>query len=465
MARKKKSVANPARGFATTSVASKPKPERSTEPDVKTPKKEVQAPAVAVSTSVAPTEASAPAKAAAPTPEELEAQLERDELQLLAEKHAAKVRRDSRRQVTRFQTDQRVLRPQSEPLTVSEWLPGDIIDKIIALAHIESNDSNRRQGQHPLLKVLSEEEAMSKLWALELTLRDMGFSVDHIEAVLQYICANAADIDTSAGIWGFQEALEWLALNLNEEHAFSFEETKTRHPLSGSAPTSRPPSPGLQSETATNGPKSESPSPAVATAAMHPGSDSGSGEPEISDLESDIEPDEIVPTYLKIKARLFDIDPDAVDASVGKPRKKPKGPGPTKKVESPAVRKLRSQLQQLQSDALFNQDEADALWPARRNQIAQAKAADKRVQSASDDKTDPSPPPRDDDTSSKIQEAGTSNDDDEVGMLGDMFAAAPDEVLVLPTAEAAADNIIVKDFGKQTGVSPKRILEEAIRAR
>nr|GFD56608.1 hypothetical protein [Tanacetum cinerariifolium] len=47
------------------------------------------------------------------TPEELEAQLERDELQLLVEKHAAKVRRESRRQVTKFETDRRVLRAQS----------------------------------------------------------------------------------------------------------------------------------------------------------------------------------------------------------------------------------------------------------------------------------------------------------------------------------------------------------------
>jgi ATP-dependent RNA helicase DHX29 len=245
MAKKKKPAGNPARGFATTSVASKPKIEKS-----------------AVDSAAAKESAPAPSKdgptvaqAAAPvankeefvkqevtqTPEELEAQLERDELQFLVEKHAAKVRRESRRQVTKFETDRRVLRAQSHHMTVHDWLPSEILDTIVSLAQTESNDSNRRQGQQQsLLKVMSEEDAMSKLWTLSLTLRDLGFSHEQIEPVLRWLCADAGGIDTTSTVWGLQEALEWLALDQCEGHSFSYEDTKPKQPAISTPDVSQP---------------------------------------------------------------------------------------------------------------------------------------------------------------------------------------------------------------------------------
>jgi ATP-dependent RNA helicase DHX29 len=473
MAKKKKPAANPARGFATTSIASKPKPERVIESEIKTPKKEVSRPVA--STPQATIESQTPVKATPQTPEELEAQLERDELQLLVEKYAAKVRRDSRRQVSRFQTDQRVLRPQSQALTVQDWLTKDIFDRIITLAHAESNDSNRRQVQQPLLKVLSEEEALSRLWSLELTLRDMGFSEDHIQPVLQYICANTASIDATAGVWGFQEALEWLALNQNEKLSFSYEEPKAKQQLPESPQSSRPPTPDVDSKALANDANSGSIPKQATPGTTPPGSaapDTENSDVAISDLDSDIEPDEVVPTYLKIKGRLFEIDPDALDANAGKSRKKSKARGPVDKAEPPAVRKLRSQLQQLESDALFNQEEADALWPAKRNQIAQAKAAGKRSEAqepiAPMEESSPSAPAKNsaESTAAPGPEADMADDEDDDGMLGGMFAAVPDEPIAGPTnGDVGSDDVTVKDFGKQTGMSPRRILEEAVRAR
>jgi ATP-dependent RNA helicase DHX29 len=71
---------------------------------------------------------------------------------------------------------------------------------------------------------LTEEDAMSKLWTLDLTLQELGFSSHHIQPVLIWLCANAAAVDSSASIWGLQEAIEWLALNHTEGHTFSYEE-------------------------------------------------------------------------------------------------------------------------------------------------------------------------------------------------------------------------------------------------
>ncbi|KAK1918894.1 hypothetical protein P3342_001023 [Pyrenophora teres f. teres] len=227
MAKKKKPAGNPARGFATTSIASKPKPEKAAA-DVpvkqvaQTPLKEgTAAPELAPQ----PSEKTiAPKEQVAPTPEELEAQLERDELQLLVEKHAAKVRREVTRHVSKFQTDRRLLRGQSHSMTVHDWLPNEILDSIILLAQAESNDSNRRQGHQSLLKTLTEEDAMSKLWTLDLALRELGFSQDQIQPVLRWLCANAASVDASSGVWGLQDALEWLALDQCEDHTFSYDE-------------------------------------------------------------------------------------------------------------------------------------------------------------------------------------------------------------------------------------------------
>jgi len=242
MAKKKKPAGNPARGFATTSVASKPKPDK-TVADV--PAKQVaEAPlkegAAAPEPAPQPSEKTVALKEeVAPTPEELEAQLERDELQLLVEKHAAKVRREAARHVSKFQTDRRLLRGQSHSMTVHDWLPNEILDGIILLAQAESNDSNRRQAHQSLLKTLSEEEAISKLWILDLTLRELGFSQDHIQPVLRWLCANAASVDASSGVWGLQDALEWLALDQCEDHSFSYEELRPKRSTVDTPDTSR----------------------------------------------------------------------------------------------------------------------------------------------------------------------------------------------------------------------------------
>jgi len=238
--KKKKPSGNPARGFATTSIASKPKQENpaATKEDATLPNEEDQPDLHPTSKPPANTEPTL--QKAEPTPEELEAQLEHDELQLLVEKHAPKVRRESRRHTLKFQTDRRVLRAAAEPLTTHEWLSNDVMEAIIGLAQTESNDSNRRQGQQSLVKILSEEDALFKLWMLDLTLREMSFTHNQIEPVLRWLCANAATIDASATVWGLQEALEWLALHNSQDHTFSYDEIRTARPAASTPSTSRP---------------------------------------------------------------------------------------------------------------------------------------------------------------------------------------------------------------------------------
>ncbi|KAF1940727.1 P-loop containing nucleoside triphosphate hydrolase protein [Clathrospora elynae] len=487
MAKKKKTAANPARGFATTSVASKPKPENII---ADAPIKEA-APAPSKESAATPEPATpttssqveAPKDEVAPTPEELEAQLERDELQLLVEKHAAKVRRECHRHVSKYQTERRVLRGQSHPVTVQDWLPSDVLDSIVSLAQAESNDSNRRQGQQSLLKTLTEEDAMSRLWALDLTLRDLGFSQEHTVPVLKWLCANAASVEASSSIWGLQEALEWLALDQCEGHLFSYEEMRPKPSTVDTPETSRPttPSPeppvnGAPISNKTTLETSKTATLGISTPSTPTPSESDQTDVYVSDLDSDIELDALVSTYLKIKGKLYEIDPQLAEPNPRKPAKgaKSKKAVPAPK-QSPAVRKLLSQLQQITSDALFDGYEAEAQWPTRRNEIAQTQAA--RRQQGGTRSTDPEKKEDEDDAEPvALAKAGralsvtshsVNGDDDDVDLLGGMFSAVPGQSATadIVSEDANAENVALRDFGKVSGVSPRKVLEEAVRSR
>ncbi|ORY10172.1 hypothetical protein BCR34DRAFT_355199 [Clohesyomyces aquaticus] len=484
MARKKKPAANPARGFATTSIASKPKLEKAVESEVKELAKE---------SAIEPSKASellekkqTQPEVAEKTPEELEAQLEQDELQLLVEKHAAKTRREARRQVSKIHTDRRVLRPQAELMSVRDWLPSEILDSIIALAQEESNDLNRRAGQKSLLKVLQEEDAIARLWTLDLILSDLGFSHENVQPVMKWLCANAVTIDPTAAVWGFQEGLEWLALDQCQGNTFSYEEQRPKRLIADSPSVSRPETPithvamGSEFESAhvmsSGNRQSSNPTLDVTTPRVLTPAPSDHSDATISDLDSDIEPDQLIPTYLKIKSKLFEMDPDALEGGGRRQPKSSKGkkPMPHPKGAPAAIRKLRAQLQQLEADALFDQYEADGQWPALRNQIAQNKIVDRQRQplqpaegTRKEDTIAPQP------TNSDIQAEGVtfghneSSDDEGSGLLGDMFGAIPSDAPVTGTEgnKTTSSSTILRDFGKQLGLAPRKLLEETVRAR
>lgn len=222
--------------------------------------------------------------------------------------------------------------------------------------------------------------------------------------------------------------------------------------------------------TASKNSKSALPAPSILTPA-----DSDTSDVHVSDLDSDLEADELIPTYLKIKGKLYEIDPQLVEPISRKQNKNTK----SKKListpnHSPAVRKLFSQLQQLASDALFDEYEAEAQWPAKRNQIAQRQAAKRLKETptiASDDQI--KLPSIGTAVASKEDPSITTNNDniigseDETDFLGDMFAAIPDEPATKRASpeDSNAKDIILRDFGKASGLTARKVLEEAIRSR
>ena len=220
--KKKKPAANPARGFATTSVPSKSRadPAEATDGAAEASKKGDAAPPSKGAAPPSQTDnATKTTSSAAPTkelsPEEFERQLEESELQLLVEKYAQKTRRDALRQKQRLETDRRLLRGQAESINAKKWLPPELMDHILDLIQAENRfaASSTTSENSANGKLLPEEELTIKLWTLQQTLASAGFAEDKIQPALQYVLDISTNISGSSkdSIWGLDEALDWLA--------------------------------------------------------------------------------------------------------------------------------------------------------------------------------------------------------------------------------------------------------------
>jgi ATP-dependent RNA helicase DHX29 len=219
--KKKKPAANPARGFATTSIASKPKPE-SDEPELDpTPEqpstvKSAQGDA-ANAVGLAGPISDHPSKYL--SPEEFEKQLEISELQILVEKHAQKSKRDALRQKTRLETDRRVLRGQAENLNTRKWLPSELMEEILDLIKAEERFTGPAVDSAIPIKPLSEEELAIRLWTLQQSLINAGFLESKVNSALEHVLKISDKIgaNNKEAIWGVEEALEWLARNCSRD--------------------------------------------------------------------------------------------------------------------------------------------------------------------------------------------------------------------------------------------------------
>lgn len=224
--KKKKPAANPARGFATTSIASRPRPEAASEEAASTPPSKAQNPENAPPSKDAAAKGNQNSSQHTTTitdgaadkkdlsPEEFEKQLEEGELQLLVEKHSPKVKRDAQRQRTRLDTEKRLLRGTGDSINCPKWLPEDMMDHVLELIKAESrfatSSSSESAGSG---KMPSEEDMIIRLWTLQDTLTGADFPVDRVQAVVKHILDISPSISSPGRdlIWGLEEALEWLA--------------------------------------------------------------------------------------------------------------------------------------------------------------------------------------------------------------------------------------------------------------
>jgi ATP-dependent RNA helicase DHX29 len=232
--RKKKPASNPARGFATTSIASKPKAIK-TEEIVEEQKDSKDISGVKSTATKNDQKVQNSAKELHElTPEELEAQLEQDELQLIVDGLGQKVRKDSLRQIGRVQTDRRNLRSQAQDLSLKDWFSDRFVAEVVELASVEERAEHTTSEHRKSLGTASQQDTIGRLWTLKDSLDGLDLPSDRTQALLERFVSHPPLVDPTGQVWGFRDALDLLSLECDEKELPSF----TAHPVKSTSASS-----------------------------------------------------------------------------------------------------------------------------------------------------------------------------------------------------------------------------------
>jgi len=215
--KKRKVVANPARGFATTSIISKARVQddqsnSAEDNNLTTPETFTPTPTVE--------EESHSSKDRAIdlkdlTPEELELELEKGELQQIVDKYATKVHRDVARQVAQLETDRRISRTHADNLSTRIWFDDETNSTLLDL--IKRNASTDINYNTSPTNSVNEEILLVRIWTLRLILDALGILARLVEHAIQHVLDLATIAENSDVQWGVTEALECIALCYNDD--------------------------------------------------------------------------------------------------------------------------------------------------------------------------------------------------------------------------------------------------------
>ncbi|ESZ97414.1 hypothetical protein SBOR_2192 [Sclerotinia borealis F-4128] len=487
--KKKKPATNPARGFATTSIASKPKIEAieaEQEKDVADdPVDTTESQQLGDRTSEVVGNITTDQNSNL-TPEEFEKQLEISELQILVEKHSQKSKRDALRQKTRLETDRRVLRGQAETLNTRKWLPPELMEEILDLIKMEGRFSGPATDATSL-KQSTEEELAIRLWTLQQSLVGADFAADKVLLALQHVLDISDKIGSSNKdtIWGMEESLEWLSRECSRDELPDYQNSHRRLASSQKSQNGTPFDSPMASGTTT--PRFESDMRHFASSVQNGGNTPRNGKKQENnkkaatiDYDSDIDPDDLLPVYLKTKEKMFILQSSksATDLRSSGKKGAQKSQNNGSPIDTESAR-LARKLKKIEDDVLFDKYLADQQWNVQRiklerdaaTQRASELAADEKETQESDVSVD-----SDDEISREAAAIGKAmleeTDSDDDSALADLFASLPvNEVDPLTGKSSTVINgkdgtkITVQDFGKWSGVNPTRVLEEACRAR
>lgn len=190
--------------------------------------------------------------------------------------------------------------------------------------------------------------------------------------------------------------------------------------------------------------------------------------PTISyDSDSSVDPDSMVTEWLELQTKLYSLQPDYFDRS-GK-GKKGRGPAAIQS-EDPELSKLQRKIAKIERDVLFERQEAEYIWKEKLEELRKDASF---VRRSADRKKENAVPKSTEEISVELPEdplltvPSLEEMDDGDGLLGDMFRDEEDNsgsILGLPPPTHDT-NLIVRDFGKFSGLSPRRVLEENCKAR
>ncbi|KAK6536166.1 hypothetical protein TWF281_000412 [Arthrobotrys megalospora] len=490
---KRKTPANPARAPATTSLPSKAKLQQAEEEKARLVAEEEERKAAA-----AAAEEEAARQAAAKssgtdndksiTPEDYAAQLEDNELQEFLEKNGDKVFREARRVVTKYEGDRRTLRATGNTgctsFNVSDWL--DECD----IEHILQTFRETDEAKHTV--TASDETAYSlEIWKLYHALSDLGFREPHIKEVI------------TLGISTPEDAIEYLILSYPEDELPSFINQNSRPPKNGQ-PLSQiavgdAPFKAENKELLDTLPVDLSPGPVAEALEKEPAEileDDISSESDYD--EENLDPAILVSQYLRYMRKTSKITGIWTAGSSKKSKKKANAgvcisqSVPLTKERSQQLSILKSKLEKLKTDPLFDQEQAVELWDKeveeeRQRSIATARSRARKAATGENKQrtgsgsrgTSRSRPSVNGDSGDEAiingfggmkigrrsrasSRASASSTD--AGAFGTIFNADPENEEAKPLANTT---VFVRDFGKTSEVNPssKKVLDEAVSGR
>lgn len=200
---------------------------------------------------------------------------------------------------------------------------------------------------------------------------------------------------------------------------------------------------------------------------MNPDEKSPATDNESDDIDECVEPETLIKKYISLQSRILQLQPDF---SLHQHKNSKFRQNQLNIHPIPKVARLLAKVHKIQSDVLFDEDEASLLWMSVRNQYARESAERKKyeldkkiqVESAAAVKS----------SSRDASVDGRGDEDEPFDIMGDLFSSLP-EITSDPTTGASSlvgrdlggHTITIRDFGKWSGINPRRVLEEACKAR
>ena len=190
-----------------------------------------------------------------------------------------------------------------------------------------------------------------------------------------------------------------------------------------------------------------------------------------TESDDDIDPAKLVERYLLLQSRLYELQPELVQIGHGR-RRGPKTTANTNRLQieplTPEASNILRKLRVIESDVLFDQDDANEKWMLAQNDIAKEVSERRKFRLRVESKSSESR----DNSGSLVTRGSAITEETSMDMLGDLLFTLPEENTdAVPEISNVASTIqgsaavTVREFGKWTGLNPSRILEEACKAR
>ena len=186
-----------------------------------------------------------------------------------------------------------------------------------------------------------------------------------------------------------------------------------------------------------------------------------------SDSDEFVEPESLIKKYISLQSQILQLQPDF---SRHKHKNSKFMQNETNILPIPKVAKLLAKINKIQSDVLFDEDEASLRWMTVRNQYARELAERKKYDLDTRNQVGSAAAMKSSPRNASVD--GKGDEDDQFDMMGDLFSSLP-EITSDPATGASSlvgrdlvgHTVTIRDFGKWSGISPRRVLEEACKAR